>query len=83
MEFLLQINGILYSETYERYAELIGRRQAEILTSDKHSELLNLTTQTEQLEFQRIEALAELAKLWGISFADLMSDLEVQSAICV
>ncbi|MEP0869682.1 hypothetical protein NDA01_07705 [Trichocoleus desertorum AS-A10] len=80
MELLLQINGILYPETYERYAELIGRRQAEILTSDEYGELLNLTIQFEQLEFQRVEALAELAKLWGVSFANLMSDLEVQSA---
>lgn len=77
-ELLLKINQGISLETQRNYAELISKRQAELLTLEEQRELLNLTEQIEKLEAQRVEALAELAKLKGISLTSLMNDLGIQ-----
>lgn len=64
----------------ERFDELIGKRQAETLTPDEYSELLALTEQVERFQAQRVECLAELARLRGIPLAALMEELGIQPA---
>lgn len=56
----------------------MAKRQAEILTPEEHSELLHLTEQIEKLQAQRMEYLAELARLRGTSLTALMKNLGIQ-----
>ena len=62
-ELLQKINQGIPSDTQKNYDELIAKRQAETLTPEEHSELLRLTEQIEKLQAQRLESLAELARL--------------------
>ncbi|MEH2191805.1 MAG: hypothetical protein V7K98_03945 [Nostoc sp.] len=58
------------------YNELIAKREPENLTNNEHKELLYLTEQIEQLQTQRIEYLADLARLRGISLTALMKTIK-------
>jgi hypothetical protein len=60
------------------YNELIAKREAETLTSDEHQNLLRLTEQIEKLQAQRIEYLADLAQIRGISLTALMENLGIK-----
>jgi hypothetical protein len=62
-ELLVRINRGLPEDLRERYAELIGKRQAHTLAPDEHDELLRLTDRVEELEAQRAQTLVELAHL--------------------
>ena len=55
------------SEIQMRYDELMARRRAESMNPDEYSELLDLTERVEKLEAERIEYLAESARLRGVS----------------
>ncbi len=77
-ELLLKINAGVPPDIQERYNELMAKRQAETLTPDEYAELLRLTEQVEKLEAQRIEYLAELARLRGTSLTALMADLGIR-----
>jgi hypothetical protein len=74
-DLLLQINRGLPAELRARLDELEAKREAEALTSDEHAELLRLVASLESLEVQRIEKLARLASLRGVSLPALMQDL--------
>ena len=86
-ELLLKINRGIPEATQKYYNELIARRQAEILTPDEYSQLLQLTEQIEKLEAQRLEYLAQLARLRKTSYpkrarsaiAGLMENLGIQT----
>ena len=78
-ELLQKINRGISPDTQKRYDELIAKRQAETLTDDEHRELLELSEQVELLEAQRLEYLAELARLRGISLIELMENLGIQT----
>lgn len=75
---LLKINDGVPSDIQERYDELIRKRQAETLTTDEYRELLTLTDQVEKLEAQRVEYLADLARLRGVPLVQLMEALGIQ-----
>jgi hypothetical protein len=76
---LLQIiNQPAASKLQTRYAELMTRRDAEILTADQHKELLDLTQQIESHNVGRVQALAELAALRKTTLQQLLSDLQIQ-----
>ncbi|MFE1747038.1 STAS/SEC14 domain-containing protein [Coleofasciculus sp. H7-2] len=77
-ELLIKINQSIPSDIQKYYDELIAKRQAETLTPTEYSELLHLTEQIEKLQVQRIEYLAELARLRKISLTVLMEDLGIQ-----
>lgn len=77
-ELLIKINQSISSDIQTYYEELIAKRQAETLTPTEYSELLRLTEQIEKLQAQRIEYLAELARLRKISLTALMEDLGIQ-----
>ena len=77
-ELLLKINEGVPFDIQKRYNELTAKRQAEILTPDEYEELLRLTQQVEKLEARRVEYLAELARLRGISLTALMENLGIR-----
>ncbi|MEZ4862977.1 MAG: hypothetical protein R3C14_16785 [Caldilineaceae bacterium] len=76
---LLKINTGLGAETQTRYDQLIAKRRSETLTTDEYAELLGLTQQAEQIDGQRLEALAELATLRNVPLKTVMQQLEIQT----
>jgi hypothetical protein len=77
-ELLIKINQGIPSDIQQHYNELIAKREAETLTSDEHENLLRLTEQIEKLQAQRIEYLADLARIRGISLTALMENLGIK-----
>lgn len=76
-DLLLRINRGIPLEVRQQYDGLITKRQEETLTPDEHDELIAFTEQIENLEAQRIESLAELARLRGLSLSAVMQDLSI------
>ena len=76
-ELLLKINQGIPLDIQKDYNDLIAKRDAETLTNHEYKELLNLTQQIEKQQAQRIEHLAELASLKGISLNTLMENLGI------
>ncbi|MFM5888605.1 MAG: STAS/SEC14 domain-containing protein [Dolichospermum sp.] len=76
-ELLLKINQGIPLDIQKDYNNLIAKRDAETLTNHEYKELLNLTQQIEKQQAQRIEYLAELASLRGISLNTLMENLGI------
>ena len=74
-ELLAKINRGFPPDVQRRLNELIAKRQAETLTPGEHEELLRLVEQSEKAEATRVEALAQLAALRGMSLTTLMDDL--------
>ncbi len=78
---LLQgINQGVPADLQRRYGELIARRQAGQLEPEEQRELLRLTDQIEAIEARRAEHLAALARLRGISLAQLVAELGIAPA---
>ncbi len=77
-ELLTIINQPLPAALGQRYAELLAKRSAEMLSPNEHAELLRLTDQVEKLEANRLEALVELAHLRKTSLTALMKDLDIR-----
>ena len=78
-ELLTRINRGLPINVQTRLDALVARRQAETLTPDEHEELLRLIEQSEETEATRVEALAQLARLRGISLTTLIHDLGLEA----
>ncbi len=76
-ELLLKINQGIPASIRDRYQALIAKRQSETLNAEEHGELLRLTDQVEQLEVQRVEYLAELARLRRTTLTSLMQTLGI------
>lgn len=76
-ELLQRINQGIPAELQRRYDALIGQRRAERLMPDEHRELLRLTEEIERIDAARIADLAALARLRGVSLAQLTADLEL------
>ncbi len=77
-QLLLKINRGLPPEVQKRYDVLNTRRREEKLTSDEHQELLHITGQIEKMNAERVQYLAELARLRGISLTALMEELDIR-----
>jgi hypothetical protein len=75
---LLKINQRLPVDVQNRYDELIAKREAETLTPDEYSELLDLTRQAEAFDYQRLETMTELAKIRGITLSALLKELQIE-----
>lgn len=80
-ELLLRINRGLPETFRHRYEDVIRRRQDELLDRGEADEILQLSDQVEQMEADRVEALAELARLRGVMLTRLMSDLGIPATI--
>jgi len=78
-ELLSKINRPLPSDLAAQYQYLVEKRRAGALSSNEYDELLRLSDQVELLEAERVESLAELASLRGISLAKLMTELGIQA----
>ena len=76
-ELLEKINRALPPESEQRYRKLIAVRQAKELTPAELEELLSLTDQAERLQAERIQHLADLARIRGVSLTELMDDLGI------
>ena len=74
-ELLEQINEGLPEATWTRYHELQAKRNAETLTDAEHAELIRLVNEVEIWNARRLEAVAELARLRGVRFPDLVREL--------
>lgn len=77
-DLLFKINQGIPHHLQLRYNELITKRRAEILTPEEQRELLELTGQVEALETRRVENIAELALLRGITLTSLMKELGIK-----
>lgn len=77
-ELLQQINRGFSAQTWQRYHDLIARRQAEILTSEEHAELISISDQIEKANARRLRYLAELAQLRQVSLEIVMEQLGIQ-----
>jgi hypothetical protein len=78
---LLQINNPLPPDFQRRFDELIMKRDAEMLDNEQYAELLRLTQQVEAFDVARLEALAKLASLRGVTLSELMRQLEMRPPV--
>ncbi len=72
------INQSLSEAEQNRLAILSGRRAEENLNSEELQELLALQQRLEALHAKRIKALAELAKLRGVTLTVVMEQLGIE-----
>jgi hypothetical protein len=77
-ELIAKINQGVPPDLQKRYDELIAKRRAERLTPDEHEALLRLTEEMEGLEAQRLDDLAELARLRQTSLRGVMDALGIR-----
>lgn len=77
-ELLLAINRGLPPEVAEQYRTLINRHRAGTLSPEEHQELLRLTDEAERLQAERIESLAELARIRNQPLGSLMEELGIR-----
>jgi hypothetical protein len=75
---LRQINTPPPADVQRRFDELIVKRDAETLDNEEYAELLQLTRQVEAFDVARLEALAKLAALRGVTLHELMRQLEIR-----
>jgi hypothetical protein len=75
---LARINQSLPAEDRDRMRALIEKRDEETITAEEWRELAALTDRLELLHADRLAALAELAKLRGVTLDEVMSQLGIQ-----
>ena len=74
-ELLLKINQGFAPAPQQRYDELLEKRDARTLTPAEYQELLDLTDQVEAFNVERVQALADLARLRQVSLPEVMRQL--------
>jgi hypothetical protein len=76
---LLQINHAgLDPEQQARFDALVAKRQAETIAAAELQELVELTELSEQRDVERLQALADLARLRGTTVPALMDSLGIR-----
>jgi hypothetical protein len=75
---LARINQGLPIEDRDRMRALIEKRDTEAITAEEWQEFAALTDRLELLHADRLAALAELAKLRGVTLDEVMSQLGIQ-----
>jgi len=79
---LLQaINREFSSETWQHYATLKSKRQAETLTPQEQAELIALSDKMEEMNARRMAYVVQLASLRHMSVASLMEELDIKSPL--
>jgi phosphotransacetylase len=76
-ELIQKINQGIPTHIRQRFDELYERRQDETLTKAEYNELLELNTQIEKLNVERIESLGKLAHLWKKNLTQVMDELGI------
>ena len=75
-ELLQQINeAVLAPPLQQRLQALLRQRKEGLLTDETQQELIDLMTEVEEKDAQRIILLAELAQLRGVSLREVMEQL--------
>ncbi|MEZ4863064.1 MAG: hypothetical protein R3C14_17220 [Caldilineaceae bacterium] len=77
-DLLLQINQGLSQVQWSRYHELVQKRRAARLSEAEYQELIDLSDYIEVVNAERIEAVAQLAKLRGKSLRTMMAELQIK-----
>ena len=72
---MIEINRGLPETTWLRQRELNQKRRDEIITADELTELRSLNDVIEADRVLRLERVAELSKLRGVTFDSLMTEL--------
>jgi len=78
VDLLRSIHRELPAGVAGRYRALMKKGRAELLTEAEHAELIRLTDESERLQAERVQSLAELAHLRRTSLAKLAEDLRFQ-----
>jgi hypothetical protein len=78
--WLKQANEVPATDVRERWRELDRLRRAEELTPQQQAEMVRLYDQIEAHHARRIEAAAELAKLWQVSLDSVIEQLGLNPA---
>jgi len=81
-ELLLRINQGPSETVWRRYHDLSSRRDAESLTSQEHEELIGLSQTIEAADVKRLQYMAELAKLRGVSLRTIREQLGIPDSNC-
>jgi hypothetical protein len=74
---LQQLQEGLPEETWQRYRELIARREAEELTDAEQVELVRLADTVEGWNVHRLQLAHELAQLRGVSLDTIVGELDL------
>lgn len=74
-ELVAKIKLGLPVQEARRYQDLMGKRRTETLTPEEHEELLRLTDAAEAIQAERVQHLAELARIRGRTLDELMEEL--------
>lgn len=77
-KLLARVNAGLPADLKSRLAVLQKKRDTGSLTDAEAEELLTLSDRVEQLHAERLEALADLAKLRGTTLTALMDQLGIR-----
>ena len=77
-KLLARINKGLPTDDRNRMRALIEKRDDETITEEEWRELAGLSDQLELLHADRLAALAELAKLKGVTLDEVMRQLGIQ-----
>lgn len=76
-ELLAEINRGLPRELREPFAQLVEKRDARTLTPGEHVELIRLSDKVEEFQAHRLQLLADLAQLRGVTLDQLLKDLGI------
>jgi len=82
-KLLQQINVGLSEETWQRYHQLAAKLEAETLQADEQQELSQITTELENANVRRIDALIKLALLRNTTLDVLIDELVIRPPLYV
>jgi hypothetical protein len=79
----MELLNIIYAKKSaafrRRFDRLKAKQRAFQLSPDEHNELLRLIEEVQAADVRYVEALAELARLRGVSLPELMEQLEIKA----
>jgi len=78
-DLLQEINQGMPETDWQRYNELIAKRQAETITAHELDELIGISEEREEANARRMENLVALARLRRQSLDTVMKDLGIQA----
>jgi hypothetical protein len=78
-DLLQQIQQGLPEQTWQRYHELVARRETEELTDAEQTELVPLADAVEGWNVRRLELARDLAQLRGVPWESIVEELRLVS----
>ena len=75
MELLSEIDRGFSDAWWNRYGDLVNKREAQMISRDEHRELSEKTEALEEYNVRRISCLAGAAKRHGLNIQELMDQL--------